>query len=166
MKYVIRLSLCAGIFGLVCLLTSCQSSINLVIVNESGRPVIIKYKAKLANYTPQGSREMPVEFLPKVIDLETWDRDKFSDSDWQTKAAALKSFDFGTGSFVLSIAPNEVVRILKDSDSVMYRGDADAYFPLVSLEVSDDSGREIVYPAGLRSQFSKRGSGNYYLAVN
>lgn len=89
----------------------------------------------------------------------------FSETDWQTKASTVESFDFDTGAFVLTVPPKEVVRILRGSDSLVYRDDSENFFPLVNLETSDDEGAVHVYPSGrMLSQFKERGKGNYFLA--
>lgn len=153
------------ILGSVILLTACQGTVSFVIVNESDRPLLVKYKMKLANYAVPGSRDIPSEVTPKVLDLNTWDKDKFSETDWQTKASTVESFDFDTGAFVLTVPPKEVVRILRGSDSLVYRDDSENFFPLVNLETSDDEGAVHVYPSGrMLSQFKERGKGNYFLA--
>jgi hypothetical protein len=82
-------------------LTACSFSTEFVVVNDSGSPVLLRYKLRDARSDPPAGSEIPATLAAQQI----------RSGEWGRLSAGQYEFDPGGGEVAVSLKPDEALRI-------------------------------------------------------
>src|SRR5215813_6640733 len=95
-----------------CLLTSCSYLTNFVVINATDRPIEVQYVIKKPAYpSPPFSPGQPLPTNPAIKDVSQLDHQ----TAWRELSASQYTFDPDGRIVVVSLMPNEALRIEKQN---------------------------------------------------
>ena len=148
MKHII---LSLVILFLVVMMSGCSYRYDFVVINKSDRPIEAQYKLKRH---PSG--QYADITTPAKVSLSEFEKAKYQ---WRDLAKDQYQFDDLTGTFKVSVAPDEVLLL---DFAYNYRGDENQ-FDLVSIKIDGASGSINLEGRQAQTQFRIEGDTKYIL---
>jgi hypothetical protein len=119
------------ILFLIVMMSGCSYRYDFVVINKSDRPIEVQYKLK--RYTPETPGKYVDINTPAKVTLSEFEKSEYQ---WQNLANDQYQFDNLTGTFKVSVAPDEVLLV---DFAYNYRGDENE-FDLASIKIDGASG--------------------------
>ena len=142
------------LFILLPLLSACSYRSDFVVINKSDAPIEVRYQLK--RWTPETPGKF-VDFNPPAK-LTVGDFQK-SDHQWQKLSKTQYGFDNLTGTFTVSVGPDEVLLVDFASN---YRGD-DNEFDLAAIHITGAKGSVDLQGRQAQTQFKIESDRQYVL---
>jgi hypothetical protein len=144
-----RLSLV--ILFLVLVMSGCSYRYDFVVINKSERPIEVQYKLKRHTWERYADITTPAK-----VTLAEFEKAEYQ---WQNLAKDQYQFDDLTGTFKVTVAPDEVLLL---DFAMNYRGDENQ-FDLVSIKIDGASGSISLEGRQAQTQFRTEGDTKYIL---
>jgi len=149
-----RNTLLAISFAFLLLLSACSYRYDFVVINKSDKPIEVRYQLK--RHTP----ETPGKFVdihpPAKLSLAEFQK---SEHQWQDLSKNQYGFDNLTGTFTVSLAPDEVLLL---QYAYNYRGDKNE-FDLASIKITGANGTVDLEGRQAQTQFKLESDTKYVL---
>ena len=108
---ILRLFLLVGLLGAVVSLTACSFSSIFVVINESSDRIQLRYVVRKTNHSSYPAT-LPIE--PRIKLISELDDDVL----WRELSPSVFKYNEETRTAVITLAPNEAVRIEQISDTL------------------------------------------------
>ena len=131
---------------LVLIMSGCSYRYDFVVINKSDRSIEVQYKLKRH---PSG--QLADINTPAKVRLSEFEKSEYQ---WQNLAKDQYQFDDLTGTFKVSVAPDEVMLL---DFAYNYRGD-ESQFDLVSIKIDGASGSISLEGRQAQTQFRSEGT--------
>ena len=141
-------------FILLLLLSACSYRYDFVVINKTDAPIEVRYQLK--RWTPETPGKF-VDFHPPAK-LTVGEFQK-SEHHWQDVLKGQYSFDNLTGTFTVSVAPDEVLLV---DFAYNYRGD-DNEFDLAAIHITGTKGSIDLQGRQAQTQFKIESDTRYVL---
>jgi hypothetical protein len=146
-----------AVFASVLLLSACSYTSNFVVLNESGKPIRVRYKLKTSAYEPFQLIAEPA----RVSESNLRNRDR----EWQVLKSSEYHLDRESRTITVDLPPHEALRVLYITN---YRGHDDASgadrFEIDEIVISGASGEVAIQGDQTRKKFAEESESLYVWA--
>lgn len=136
---------------LVLSLSGCSISYTYVLINETDQPIEVVYKLKRV------SPEAPAEYVsnegPALLTVKELEKSKY---EWHELTSDQYEFDRTTGTYKVSLGPDEVLRVTSN-------GGGDDDFDIASISIRGAKGSVELKGDQTRAQFKGESDTRYVL---
>lgn len=141
-------------FILLLLLSACSYRCDFVVINETDAPIEVRYQLK--RWTPETPGKVVDLHLPAKLTVGEFQK---SGHQWQDLSNSQYSFDNLTGTFTVTVAPDEVLLV---DFAYNYRDD-DNKFDLAAIHITGTKGSIDLQGHQAQTQFKIESNTQYVL---